>query len=338
MDVSIIIVAWNVRQLLEECLASVFEQTSGVTFEVIYVDNASVDGSSDTVRAKFPSVRIIQNDRNLGFIKANNQGIRVAQGRYILLLNSDTLVLDNAVAKIVRFGDEHPQAAVVGGRVLNPDETLQRSCLTFHSLTQIFLGATYLYKLFPRFASERITWWDYNEVRAVDVIVGCFSLVRRDAFATVGLMDEDYFVYCDDRDWCYRFRQAGWEVLFTPEPRIIHYGGQTTKKAADKFVLQLYGSRLQFMRKYNGPVVFLLSRFLTAFHFFIRAPFWFLKGIMSTGDRTRCLQTAGTFVRGGTYALFDWPRLLMNREELFGQDRTPSTLGDSLSNRSTRCR
>lgn len=326
MDVSIIVVAWNVRKLLQECLASVFQQTTGITFEVIYVDNASIDGSADMVRTTFPSVRLIQNDRNLGFIKANNQAIRIAQGRYVLLLNSDTLVLDNAVAKIVRFADQHPHAAVVGGRVLNPDGTLQRNCLTFHSLTQIFLGATYLYKLFPRLASERMSWWDYNDVRSVDVIVGCFSLVRREAFAKVGLMDEDYFVYCDDRDWCYRFRHAGWQILFTPEPRIIHYGGQTTKKAADKFVLQLYGSRLQFMRKYKGPVVFLLSRILTALYFFVRAPWWFMKGIVYARERDRSLQTARTFVRGGLYALFDWTRLLMNQDEVAGKYRTPSKL------------
>ncbi len=319
VDVSIIIVALNAVELLEECLASVFEQSSGVTFEVIYVDNASTDGNSDIVKTRHPSVRIIQNERNLGFARANNQAIRVAKGRYVLLLNSDTLILDNSVMRIVRFADQHPEAAVVGGRVLNPNRTLQRNCLTFHSLTQIFLGATCLHKVFPRFASERMSWWDYNEVRAVDVIVGCFSLVRREAFAQVGLMDEDYFFYCDDRDWCYRFRKAGWKVLFTPEPRIIHYGGQTSQKAADRFVLQLYGSRLQFMQKYSSPIIFHLSRFLTALHFFIRAPFWVMKGLVDSGDRARCLQTARTFVRGGMYSLFNWTRLLMNRDEVFGE-------------------
>lgn len=321
VDVSVIIVAWNVRKLLEECLVSVFQETKDIEFEVIYVDNASVDGSTDLIREKFPSVKIVQNNKNLGFIKANNQGITIAKGRYVLLLNSDTLVLDNAIAKIVTFADKHPEAAVIGGKVLNPDRTLQRNCLTFHSLTQIVLGATFLYKIFPRQAGERMNWWNYDEEREVEAIVGCFSLVRREAFEKIGLMDEDYFVYCDDRDWCYRFHKAGWKVLFTPEPKIIHYGGQTTKKAADKFALQLYGSRLQFMEKYSSPLVFFLSRMLTSFYFFVRIPFWFLKGLFIRSERIRSFQTAHVFLLGGIFGLFDWTRMLMNRDEIIMKNK-----------------
>lgn len=316
IDVSVIVVAWNVKKLLDECLESVFAQTSGINFEVIYVDNNSLDGSTAMVKEKYPAVTIIQNSQNLGFIKANNQGIRIAKGRYVLLLNSDTLVLDNAIEKIVRFADKHPEAAVVGGKVLNPNRTLQRNCLAIPSVLHIFFAATWLYKIAPRIAGERLDWWNYDEVREVDAIVGCFSLVRRTAFEQVGLMDEDYFVYTDDTDWCYRFKIAGWKILFTPEPQIIHYGAQTTKKAADKFVLQLHGSQLQFMQKYAGSIGFFLSRILTAFYFFVRIPYWLLYGIMKPIDRKRAFVTLVTYAKGGFFALFSWMNLLMNKQDL----------------------
>jgi len=251
VDVSIIIVAWNVRQLLHDCLKSVYEQTKGVDFEVIYVDNASTDGSVQMVREHFPDVRIIENERNQGFIKANNQAIRIARGRYVLLLNSDTVLLNNAIAKTVEFADANPQAAVVGCKVLNPDLTLQRTCFMFPSVLNLFLAATYLYKIFPKsrfFGREHMTWWDFNDAREVETICGCFSLVRKQAIDKVGLMDERYFVYGDDPDWCYRFKKAGWKVMFSPEGRIIHYGGQTTSQKARAFRLQLEGSKLIFMK------------------------------------------------------------------------------------------
>ena len=150
LDVSIIIVAWNVRQLLHDCLKSVYDQTESIDFEVIYVDNASEDGSVEMVTEKFPKVKIIENRENKGFIKANNQGIEISKGKYVLLLNSDTIILDDAIAKTFKFAEEHPEAALVGCRVLNPDKTLQRTCALYHSLLNMFLSATYLYKIFPK--------------------------------------------------------------------------------------------------------------------------------------------------------------------------------------------
>src|ERR1051325_11357161 len=133
MDVSIIVVAWNVRELLRNCLQSVYQETSGIQFEVIYVDNGSADGSGEMVRNEFPQARIIAKHDNKGFIRANNQGIEIATGRYVLLLNSDTIVLDNAIVRSIEFADVHPDAAVVGCRVLNPDLTLQENCFRFYS-------------------------------------------------------------------------------------------------------------------------------------------------------------------------------------------------------------
>jgi hypothetical protein len=217
MDVSIIVVAWNVRELLGHCLRSVYQETRGIEFEVIYVDNGSVDGSLEMVRQEFPQARIIANKDNKGFIRANNQAIEVANGRYVLLLNSDTIVLENAIAKTLGFADQHPEAAVVGCRVLNPDRTLQESCFRFYSTLNMLLDVSWLSRAFPRnklFGRKIYGGWDYDTTREVDVVVGCFSLVRMAAIRQVGVMDERFFVYGDDIDWCYRFVKAGWKVLF----------------------------------------------------------------------------------------------------------------------------
>ncbi len=315
MDVSIVIVAWNVRQLLFDCLKSVFDETHGIAFEVLYVDNASQDGSVQMVREEFPDVRIIENEKNEGFIRANNQAIEIANGRYVLLLNSDTVVLDNAIAKMVEFADAREDAAVVGCKVLNPDRTLQRNCFMYPSVLNMLLAATYLYKVFSRsrfFGRERMTWWDFDDVSEVETVCGCCSLVRRKAIDQVGLMDEIYFTYGDDPDWCYRFKQAGWKILFTPEPQIIHYGGQNTKHMADKFSLQLHGSKLIFIRKFSNRLTFTCACICTSFFMLIRVPYWLAVAMLKPSRRREAMVTAATFCKGGWYGLRSWKKLLMN--------------------------
>jgi GT2 family glycosyltransferase len=322
LDVSIIIVAWNVRELLYNCLKSVFDETKEISFEVIYVDNASEDGSIEMVLKEFPKVKIIRNKKNEGFIRANNQGIEISKGRYVLLLNSDTVVLDDAISKVVKYADANPEAAVVGCKVLNSDETLQRNCFMLPSLLNMFLSATYLYKIFPKnrfLGRERMTWWDFDEAREVETVSGCFSLVRREAIKQVGFMDDTYFVYGDDPDWCYRFKKSGWKIVFNPEPKIIHYGGQNTKHMADKFKLQLYGSKLIFMKLHRNQLGFPLACLLTALFFFCRVPYWFVAAIFDKNGRKKSIQTAKTCLIGGFYCLTDWKKMLMNKEVLEGR-------------------
>ena len=317
MDVSIIVVAWNVRDFVYNCLKSVYKETIEIKFEVIYVDNGSEDGSVEMVKSKFPEVRIIENSENLGFIKANNQGIKIARGRYILLLNSDTIVLDNAIAKTVKFADDHPESAIVGCKVLNPDGSLQRNAFQFYSTINMIFHVTYLSKLFPRnklFAKERYGEWDFNDVREVDVIVGCYSLVRMEAIKQVDLMDELFFVYGDDIDWCYLFVKTGWKVIFTPEPKIIHFGGQTTKKKAVKFQYQLYGSKIIHVKKHYSYKTFLICRLLTSLFFFIRAPYWLIFGIVKNKERENALQKFKSYLIGGFYSIIEWENLLMNKD------------------------
>jgi GT2 family glycosyltransferase len=320
MDVSVIVVAWNVRELLRSCLQSVYQETKGIEFELIYVDNGSEDGSLEMVRQEFPQVRIIPNQDNKGFIRANNQGIEVATGRYVLLLNSDTIVLENAIAKAVQFADVHPEAAVVGCRVLNPNRTLQDNCFRFYSTFNMILDVLWLSRAFRNnslFGRKAYAGWNYDSEREVDVVVGCFSLVRMKAIQQVGMMDERFFTYGDDIDWCYRFKRAGWKVLFTPVPRIIHYGGQTTKREMGRFALQLHGAVLINVKTHYSWLTFIGCRLLTACYLFMRVPYWLVKAIARGREGRQAALTSAKYCwLGCYYTLSDWTRLLMNRDKV----------------------
>ena len=321
MDVSIIIVAWNVRKLLHDCLKSVYDQTEGVDFEVIYVDNASKDGSVEMVKREFPKVKVIENERNEGFIKANNQAIEIAEGRYVLLLNSDTVVLDNAIAKMVKIADSHPETAVVGCKVFTPKKVLQRTCFMYPSCLNMLLSSVYLNKLFPKsrfLGRDRMTWWDYNNKREVEVICGVCSLVRKKAIEQVGLMNELYFMYGDDPDWCYRFKKSGWKILFTPDAQIIHFGDET-RRPSGKFILQLHGSVLIFMKLHRSKFAFPFACLLTALFFILRFPYWLAVAILHKNERKKSIQTAKTYLVGCFYCLVNWKKLLINKEAVKGR-------------------
>lgn len=276
-DVSIVIVNWNTRSILRDCLRTVYDQTKDIRFEAIVIDNASSDGSVDMIRTEFPQVVLVANESNRGFAAANNQGMAVAQGRHVLLLNSDTLVLEGAIQKTVDFADHHPDAAVVGCRVLNPDRTLQSTCFMYPSLLNMVLSTTYLYKLCPRnrfLGRERMSWWDRDDVREVEVVTGCFMLVRREAIERVGVMDERFFMYGEETDWCYRFRRAGWTVLFAPVGEIIHLGGQSSKLVRVEMAVQLKLSLLRFIRKHHGWMYHKAACLLVLVFFAVRIPGW----------------------------------------------------------------
>jgi len=288
IDVSIIIVSWNTRQITCECIGSICEQTSELKYEIIVIDNASSDDSVEVIKRDYPQVILIENTENRGFAAANNQGITIAKGHYVLLLNSDTIVLDRAIDKVVAFADTHPEAGMVGCRVLNPDRTLQQTCFMFPSILNMLLSSSYLYKLFPKskfFGREEMTWWDRNDTKEVDVVTGCFMTVRREAIEQVGLMDERFFMYGEETDWCYRFKQVGWKVFFTPCAEIIHLGGQSSKKIATEMGLQLRGSILQFINKHRPRWEYVLACLLVWLFCVVRIPFWFMCFLFGRQDR-----------------------------------------------------
>ncbi len=309
LDVSIVIVNWNTRDILRYCLQSIYEQAGEVGFEVIVIDNASSDDSTEMVRTEFPQVCLIENSENKGFAAANNQGLALAKGRYVLLLNSDTVILDNAIAKTVAFAEDNPDAAAVGCRVLNQDRTLQQTCFMFPSILNMILSSSYLYKLFPSgrfFGRERMTRWDRSNVCEVDVVTGCFLLMRRDAMEQVGPMDERFFMYGEETDWCYRSKQAGWKIIFTPHAEIIHLGGESSKQVATRMILLRRGSRLLFFKKHKGRFAYASACLLIALFFFLRLPYWLAKAAVSTGTRHQDLQTAKTYAIGAFRALLGY--------------------------------
>jgi len=254
-DLSVIIINYNVKQLLRECLYSIYHNTKRINFEITTVDNNSTDGSADMVHREFPEVRLIENWQNLGFAKATNQGLRQSKGRHILLLNPDTIVLPNALDKMVEFMDENPRAGALGCKLLYPDGTLQRSCRSFPTLVSAFFENTGLEKLFPKnkvIGRHRIGYWDHNDIREVDQPTGAALMVRQEILSRVGLMDEQFYMYYDDIDWCYRIKKRGWKIYFIPLAQIIHHGGQSAGLNMAEMRIQGYKSRHKFFRKHYG--------------------------------------------------------------------------------------
>ena len=299
MDVSIVIVNWNTREILHKCLDSVYQQTRNIDFEVIVIDNGSTDGSAEMVQAEFCKVRLIRNLNNAGFAAGCNQGIAVSKGRYVLLLNSDTVILDNAIAKTVGFADSHPKAAVVSCRVLNPDGTMQQTCFMFPSILNLFLACTHLCRFFPSsrfFGREYMTWWKRDDVREVDVVTGCFMLLRQKALKQTGVLDERFFMYGEETDLCYRLKQAGWVTLFTTDAEIIHLDCASTNKMAEKMLLQLRGSVCMFIKKHKSFPEYVLACMLTSVFFALRAPYWFLKGLLINDSRKNSFLMAKTYL------------------------------------------
>jgi len=272
LDVSIIVVNWNTEELLNNCIKSIYQYAGNVDFEVIVIDNASSDGSVETTKKSFPEVTLIENSENIGYAAACNQGIRIARGRYALVLNSDTLICDSAIEKTVRYADKHPEAAVIGCQVRETQDKIMTTCFGLPCLLNIFLRASGLAKAFKNnrfFGRERKEWWHRDSEREVDMVPGVFMLVRHTAIDKVGLMDEDYFFYVEEVDWCYRFSKAGWKIIFWPGARIIHIGGgrQSSNKQPLKAYVQNVKSNLIFFRKHRGFISYLVARviFLTLF-------------------------------------------------------------------------
>lgn len=311
LDVSVIIVNWNTSSLLQDCLTSLFEQTRDIVFETIVVDNGSEDDSVAMVRRMFPQVALLENKQNRGFAAANNQGIRLARGRYVLLLNSDTVILDGAIQLTVQAADQYPAAGILGCRVLNRDRTLQPTCFMYPSALNLLLSTTYLYKIFSGsrfFGREKMSWWARDSEREVDVVTGCFMLVRKKLFDEIGLLDEAYFIYGEETDFCYRASQAGYVSLFTPVAEIIHIGGGSSKQMQVEMILQARASILRFIWKHRTRAVYLLSGLLFSLHAAVRIPYWVWR-YFRTGGKMEAKIRIKAYVLATILPFFGWQRL-----------------------------
>jgi O-antigen biosynthesis protein len=254
VDISVIIVNYNVRQFLENALTSVQRALEGIAGEIIVVDNASEDGSAEMVRAKFPHVRLFPQEKNFGFARANNVGIAQARGRYFLLLNPDTVVQENTIRTMVKFCDEHPRAGLAGCKILNPDGSFQLPCRRSFPTPWVALTKTFgLSAMFPRsrlFGRYNLTYLDPEATYEVDAISGSFMMIRREAFERVGGLDESFFMYGEDLDYCYRIRSAGFAVYYVHATAIIHYKGESTRRSSINELRVFYQAMVLFVEKH----------------------------------------------------------------------------------------
>ena len=258
-DLSIIIVNWNTLQMTRECLESVRAALIGpdagrIVAETILIDNASEDGSADMVAAEFPEVRLIRNVENRGFAVANNQGFAVARGRQILLLNSDTLVHGDVLSASVAYLDANPEVGAMGCRVLNSDGSVQLTCHQYPWLVNEFLMTSGLWKLKrPRwFGRYLMTDWARDTEREVQVISGCYLLLRREVLDEVGPLDEAFFFFGEETDWCRRMTDSGWRLMFAPVGVITHYGSASARKLNHRRDVLLTGAKIRLHRKHGG--------------------------------------------------------------------------------------
>ncbi|MFD2614071.1 glycosyltransferase family 2 protein [Paenibacillus gansuensis] len=254
LKLSVIIVNYNTAELTVDCIASVLKSRMDSEYEIILVDNASSDGTVARVREQFPQVRVIVNEDNLGFAKANNIGIKVAQGEHILLLNSDTLVETNTLDYMAKFMDENPKVGAAGCKVLLPDGRLDKACKRgFPTPSASFYYAFGFAKLFPkvkRFNQYQLGYLSPDEKYPVDCLVGAFMMVRRETINQVGLLDEEFFMYGEDIDWCYRMKQAGWEIYYNPAVKILHLKGASSRKKPKKIIYEFHRAMILFHRKH----------------------------------------------------------------------------------------
>lgn len=254
MELSVIIVNYNVKHFLEQCLHSVQKAAGKLDVEIFVVDNNSVDGSSQLVKEKFPGIFLIENKQNLGFAKANNQAVRQAKGRYILLLNPDTVVEEDTFRKVIAFMDEHPEAGGLGVKMIDgKGNFLPESKRGLPTPRVAFSHMSGLSRLFPRSKSlgkYHMTYLDKDSIHEVDVLAGAFMLLRKEVLDTVGLLDETFFMYGEDIDLSYRITKAGFRNYYFPETTIIHYKGESTKKGSLNYVKVFYHAMIIFAQKH----------------------------------------------------------------------------------------
>lgn len=256
-DLSIIVVSYNTRDLTRACLESAFAglQRSGLRGEVWVVDNASADGSADMARAEFPQARVIANAENRGFAAANNQAIAQSDARYVMLLNSDAEVRGDALGAMVRVLDERPEVGAVGARLVYPDGSFQHSAFRFPGFAQVFLD---FFPLHHRLLDSRLngryprSLYEGAEPFPVDHPLGAALMVRGETVRQVGPLDEDFFMYCEEIDWCWRMHKAGWKVLCVPSAEVMHHGAGTTRKFREEMFVALWRSRFRLYEKHRG--------------------------------------------------------------------------------------
>ncbi|MBU3143459.1 glycosyltransferase family 2 protein [Clostridium sp. CF012] len=264
MDLSIIIVNYNTKKLLADTIQSVIDTVGLIKYEIIVVDNASADGSIEMVNAQYPQANLIENKDNLGFPKANNIGIKEASGRYILLLNSDTKVLNSCVQKCLEYMDSNIKVGALGCKLLLANGKLDHACKRgFPTPEASLYYILNLHKLFPtskKFGEYTLNYLPIDEINEVDALTGAFMMVRKEVINKVGLLDETFFMYGEDLDWCFRIKEAGYKVIYYPEAVTIHYKGGSSKRKRYKTIYEFHRAMFIFYNKhYRNKYNFIIT-------------------------------------------------------------------------------
>jgi GT2 family glycosyltransferase len=296
-SISIVIVTWNCRKFTDECLASLRAYSHDPQMEIIVVDNASSDGTPELVRDSHPEVTLVQTNQNLGFAKGNNVGIRMCSGKYIFLINPDVKVLNGCIERMIAYMDENPQIGLLGPRMLGGDGKPYRSYMRAPTLWRLFCRALALDSLFPNsklFGGYLMPYFDGNQTAEVDVLNGWFWMTRREAINHVGLLDESLFMYGDDLDWCKRFREGGWKVVFFPEVASIHYGGGSSSNAPVRFYVEMQRANFQYWQKNFGLASQKMFLLIVGIHQSIRL---LGNALLFAGSKSKRPQAAGKIKR-----------------------------------------
>ncbi|MBU5444360.1 glycosyltransferase family 2 protein [Paenibacillus sp. MSJ-34] len=254
MDVSILIVSYNTCKLTLDCLQSVYASETEYSYEVIVIDNDSKDDSVRQIEQSYPQARLIRNEDNTGFAKANNQGMEIARGRYVLLLNSDTVIQPDTLEIMLSFMDSRPDVGASGCKVILPDGSLDKACKRgFPTPSASFYYAFGFSKLFPnnpRFNQYQLGYLSPDEEYEIDCLVGAFMLVRKETIDEVGMLDETFFMYAEDTDWCYRIKQAGWKNYYYPRTTIMHYKRASSRNKPLRITYEFHRSMVIFYNKH----------------------------------------------------------------------------------------
>lgn len=269
IDISIIIVSFNTIAETRQCLTSIKENSKNINYEIFVVDNDSKDGSADMVANEFPSVQLFRQDINKGFAGGNNPALKKAVGRYVLLLNSDALLTKNALSRSLSYMDKNLKIGVLGGKLKNPDGTTQPSARMLPSPINKILHVTGLASRYSGsrwFGRADFSWWDYSKPLSVGWVVGAFFLIRKETLKEIGLLDERYFLYFEEIDFCLRVRRAGWDVVCYPEAEIIHWGGKSSSSVSqelsekgNQLIPIRLNSEFRYYRKWHGFLYVVIS-------------------------------------------------------------------------------
>lgn len=284
---SIVIVNWNTRQLLRDCLEALQADPASSQWEVLVVDNASADGSAAMVKSVFPQVQLLASPENLGFSRANNLALEKAKGEYLLLLNSDTRVEKGALEALVGFMEGQPRIGAAGPMLLNTDGSLQLSCGIAPSLWTEIVHKLLLHRLFPFF---KLAGWDHRSARAVGWVSGACLLIRRQALEEAGTLDPAIYMCCEDLEWCMRLRKRGWQIFYYPFSRVVHLEGQSIRKNLGEMLVVSQQSLYYLFQKHLGPGQLLILRLLTLIEMGLRSVLWGVLWVCFPARRTESRQ------------------------------------------------